>query len=242
MAIDLKDKMILSSPALREYILETSAYPNEHQQLKEIRDATVDKYKHMSIMNASADEAQFLSLLLKLINAKNTLEIGVFTGYSLLTTALALPDDGKVIAFDPDREAYEVGLPYIKKAGVEHKIDFVQGPAMPFLNDMITNGKEGIFDFAFVDADKENYIKYHEPLLKLVKVGGVIAYDNTLWFGSVAFDPNDEIFKNDPAMKLIKQIGYEEIRHLNGFLANDPRIESTLLSVGDGLTLCRRKY
>ncbi|XP_021861087.1 flavonoid 3',5'-methyltransferase-like isoform X2 [Spinacia oleracea] len=198
MAIDLKDKMILSSPALREYILETSAYPNEHQQLKEIRDATVDKYKHMSIMNASADEAQFLSLLLKLINAKNTLEIGVFTGYSLLTTALALPDDGK--------------------------------------------GKEGIFDFAFVDADKENYIKYHEPLLKLVKVGGVIAYDNTLWFGSVAFDPNDEIFKNDPAMKLIKQIGYEEIRHLNGFLANDPRIESTLLSVGDGLTLCRRKY
>ncbi|KNA05927.1 hypothetical protein SOVF_185800 [Spinacia oleracea] len=245
MATDLnkiKEKTILNTPALVEYILETSAYPNEHQQLKEIRAATLEKYKHMSIMNASADEAQFLSLLLKLINAKNTLEIGVFTGYSLLATALALPEDGKVLAVDPDREAYEVGLPAIKKAGVEHKIDFVEGSATPFLNDLVNKGKEGIFDFAFVDADKENYINYHEPLLKLVKVGGTIAYDNTLWFGSVAYAEDDEIFKNDPVMGFVKKNGYEAIRKLNTFLANDPRIESSLLSIGDGITLCRRKY
>ncbi|XP_021775788.1 putative caffeoyl-CoA O-methyltransferase At1g67980 [Chenopodium quinoa] len=102
MALDLnkiKEKTILNSPALVDYIMKTSAYPNEHQQMKEIRDATLEKYQHMSIMNASADEAQFLSLLLKLMNAKNTFEIGVFTGYSLLATALALPNDGKAKFF-----------------------------------------------------------------------------------------------------------------------------------------------
>lgn len=237
----IKEKTILNSPALVEYILETSAYPNENEQMKGIRDATVEKYKHMSIMNASADEAQFLSMLLKLMNAKNTLEVGVFTGYSLLATALALPEDGKVTAIDPDREAYEVGVPYIKKAGVEHKIEFVEGKAMQILEDLIANGKEGSFDFAFVDADKENYVNYHEPLLKLVKVGGCIAYDNTLWFGSVALSEDDEQFKSDPIMKFVKQTGYEAIRNLNTFLASDPRIESSLLSIGDGVTLCRRK-
>ncbi|KAL2903649.1 Flavonoid 3' 5'-methyltransferase [Bienertia sinuspersici] len=102
-------------------------------------------------------------------------------------------------------------------------------------------GKVGCFDFAFVDADKDNYINYHEPLLKLVKVGGVIAFDNTLWFGSVALAEDDEKF-NDPIMGPIKQNGYDAIKKLNIFLANDPRIESTLLSIGDGVTLCRRKY
>ncbi|KNA09655.1 hypothetical protein SOVF_151580 [Spinacia oleracea] len=238
----IKEKIILNSPALAEYILKTSGYPNEHEQLKEIRETTIEKYKHMSIMNAAVDETQFLAMLLKLMNAKNTLEIGVFTGYSLLATALALPDDGKVLAVDPNREAYEVGLPSIKKAGIEHKIEFVQGNAMPFLNDLVSKGKEGSFDFAFVDADKENYINYHEPLMKLVKVGGVIAFDNTLWFGSVAFADDDQVFKNDPVMEYIKKHGHEAIKNLNTFLATDPRIESVLLSIGDGLTLCRRKY
>uniref|UniRef100_A0A803MAG8 Caffeoyl-CoA O-methyltransferase n=1 Tax=Chenopodium quinoa TaxID=63459 RepID=A0A803MAG8_CHEQI len=118
-----------------------------------------------------------------------------------------------VLAVDPNREAYEVGLTSIKKAGVEHKIDFVQGSAMPFLNDLISKGKEGCFDFAFVDTDKENYINYHEPLLNLVKVGGVIAFDNTLWFGSVAIASDDEIFKNDPVMKYVKQNGYDAIKN-----------------------------
>uniref|UniRef100_A0A7C9DI45 Caffeoyl-CoA O-methyltransferase n=1 Tax=Opuntia streptacantha TaxID=393608 RepID=A0A7C9DI45_OPUST len=103
-------------------------------------------------------------------------------------------------------------------------------------------GKEGVFDFVFVDADKDNYINYHEHLLKLVKVGGVIAYDNTLWFGTVTLSEDDEQFKTDPVMKFIKQRGHGAIRKLNRFLPSDPRIEASLLSIGDGVTLCRRKY
>lgn len=237
------EKNILSTPALLQYIMETSAYPNEHEQLKELRDATVEKYASLSSMNVPVDQAQFLSLILKLMNAKNTLEIGVFTGYSLLTTALALPDDSKVTAIDKNREAYEVGLPFIRKAGVEHKIEFIEGAASPILNDLLDKGKEGTFDFAFVDADKINYNHYHEALMKLVKVGGAIAYDNTLWFGSVAFPDEVDFFKDyDPETKSLRQIIREDTKNWNRFLASDPRIESSLLSIGDGLTLCRRKY
>ncbi|XP_020551838.1 flavonoid 3',5'-methyltransferase-like isoform X2 [Sesamum indicum] len=188
----MKDKFcgtILQSDALAKYLLETSAYPREHEQLKELRNATVDKYQFWSLMNVPADEGQFLSMLLKIMNAKKTIEVGVFTGYSLLSTALALPDDGK--------------------------------------------GEEGTFDFAFVDADKENYINYHELLLKLVKVGGIIAYDNTLWSGTVAASEDDEM---QDYLKGCRG----HIMKLNSFLANDGRIELAHLSIGDGLTLCKR--
>ncbi|KAK9707567.1 hypothetical protein RND81_07G205500 [Saponaria officinalis] len=188
------EKNLLSSPDLLKYILETSAYPNEHPQLKELRHASVQKYALKSTMNIPVDEAQFLSVILKLMNAKNTLEIGVFTGYSLLSTALALPDDAK--------------------------------------------GKEGAIDFAFVDADKRHYPKYHEILLKLVKVGGLIAYDNTLWLGSVAFPDDVEYFNGDSFMEEFRA----QTKTLNKFLAKDARIESSLVSIGDGVTLCRRKY
>ncbi|KAK9707569.1 hypothetical protein RND81_07G205600 [Saponaria officinalis] len=220
------------------YILETSAYPNEHPQLKELRHASVQKYALKSSMNIPVDEAQFLSVILKLMNAKNTLEIGVFTGYSLLSTALALPDDAKIVAIDIDREAYEVGLPFIRKAGVDHKIDFHEGDALPILNDLLNQGKEGTIDFAFIDADKRYYPKYHEILLKLVKVGGLIAYDNTLWFGSVAFPDDVEYFNGDSFMEGVRA----QTKTLNKFLAKDARIESSLVSIGDGVTLCRRKY
>ncbi|GMH12209.1 hypothetical protein Nepgr_014050 [Nepenthes gracilis] len=227
-------KNILQSDALYQYILKTNAYPREHQQLKELREATAKIYDN-SRMNLPVDEALLVALLLKIMNAKKTIEVGVFTGYSLLTTALALPDDGKVIAIDMNKEYYETGIPFIKKAGVEHKIEFFHGNAMHALNDLIVNGKEaGSFDFAFVDADKVNYINYHEILLKLVKVGGIIAYDNTLWYGSVV------------APEILPTQDYRDSREalivFNSFLATDPRIESSLLSVGDGLTLCRRLY
>ncbi|GAB2234926.1 hypothetical protein Droror1_Dr00004197 [Drosera rotundifolia] len=225
---------ILKSEALREYILRASAYPWEHEQLKELREATVEKWKYWSLMNVDMDVAQFLSMLLKIMNAKRTIEIGVFTGYSLLTTALALRNDGKVLAIDPDEEAYRTGLPFIQKAGVDHKIEFVQADAKQVLQDLIAKGEdEGAFDFAFVDASKEDYIDYHELLLKLIKVGGIIAYDNTLWYGSVALDESDP-------MKEFMRKGRGPLIKLNSFLANDPRVESSLLSIGDGLTLCRR--
>ncbi|KAH7515498.1 hypothetical protein FEM48_Zijuj10G0032900 [Ziziphus jujuba var. spinosa] len=139
------EKNILKSQALLQYILERNTYPREHEQLKGLREATLKIYKQRGV---PADEGQLLSMFVKVMNAKNTPEIGVFTGYSLLTTALALPADGK-------------------------------------------EKKEGGFDFACVDGNKEDYIKFYEPVLKLVKFGVVIAFDNTLWYGSVVKEDED---------------------------------------------------
>ncbi|XWS63849.1 hypothetical protein CRYUN_Cryun06bG0136800 [Craigia yunnanensis] len=232
---DWTKKTILTDDALLQYIFQTSAYPKEHEQLKELREASAKKYKDLSVMNVPVDEAQFISMLLKIMNAKKTLEIGVFTGYSLLTTALALPEDGKVIAIDPDKEAYETGSPFIKKAGMQHKIKFIPSDAFLVLNDLIKNGEEGSFDFVFVDAYKSDYLKFHELTLKLVKMGGIIAYDNTLWYGSVAESEKEEM---DDLIKMFRNFVIE----FNSFIAADPRVESSLLSIGDGLTLCRRLY
>eukprot|EP00253_Pinus_taeda_P020027 PITA_20027 len=225
-------KSLLQSDALYQYILETSVYPREPAPLKELREVTAKV--PWSFMAIPPDEAQFLGLLLKLMNAKNTIEIGVYTGHSLLSTALALPDDGKIIAMDTDRATYDMGRPIIEKAGVAHKIDFREGPALPLLDEMLQNGQmNGSFDFAFVDADKENYLKYHERLIDLVKVGGVIAYDNTLWRGTVASPPEDEMNE-----------GFRKVRvftlEVNKVLAADPRVEIAQIPVADGITLCRR--
>jgi len=228
------EKGILKNEELLKYVYEKS-FQREHEQLKELRDATVKQYSR-SLMILPIDEGIFLSMLLKIMNAKKTLELGVYTGYSLLTTALALPADGKIIAIDPNKDAYQFGLSFIQKAGVEHKINFIESEAMPILNDLIANKEqEGTFDFAFVDADKQNYMRYHELLLKLVKIGGIIGYDNTLWFGSVAAPEED-------AKEGFIKHHRKSVMELNNFLATDPRIESSLISIGDGLTLCRRLY
>ncbi|KAL0387027.1 UNVERIFIED_CONTAM: Caffeoyl-CoA O-methyltransferase [Sesamum radiatum] len=231
-------KSLLQSDALYQYILETSVYPREPEAMKELREITA---KHpWNIMTTSADEGQFLNMLLKLINAKNTMEIGVYTGYSLLATALALPTTARysfpiaILAMDINRENYELGLPVIQKAGVAHKIDFREGPALPVLDQMIQDGKyQGTFDFIFVDADKDNYLNYHKRLIDLVKIGGVIGYDNTLWNGSVVAPP-------DAPMRKYVRYYRDFVLELNKALAADPRIEICQLPVGDGITLCRR--
>ncbi|KAB2624942.1 flavonoid 3',5'-methyltransferase-like [Pyrus ussuriensis x Pyrus communis] len=179
-------------------------------------------YVDLSLMNVPVDEGLLLSMLLKVMNAKKTLELGVFTGYSLLTTALALPADSKITAINVEKEAYEVGLPFIRKAGVEHKINFCQSNAFTVLDDRTAKGEEeGSFDFAFVNQ-----------LMKLVKVGGVKAYDNTLGFGTVA-EPKENV--QEFAWK-----GRKQLLELNSFLAADDRVELAVVSTGDGLTLCRR--
>ncbi|KAK7319046.1 hypothetical protein RJT34_03756 [Clitoria ternatea] len=235
MATHESGKNILQSQALVQYILETSAYPREHEQLKQLRETTTQKCQENMeyLMNVPVDEAQFISILLKVMNAKKTLEIGVFTGYSLLATALALPQDGKITAIDVDRKAYEIGLPFIKKAGVEHKINFILGDALSILEDLINENEEESYDYVFVDADKEEYIKYHELVLKLVKKGGIIAYDNTLWYGSVA------MAEKDVKVDVIRQ-KRKPLLEFNNFIANDSRLESAIISIGDGVTLCRR--
>ncbi|KAK7346982.1 hypothetical protein VNO80_21506 [Phaseolus coccineus] len=229
---DLSHKTLLQSDALYQYILETSVYPREHECLKELREMTEEH--PWNVMATPPDEGQLLTMLIKLINAKNTLEIGVYTGYSLLSTALALPPDGKILAFDVNRVYYELGLPIIEKAGVAHKIDFKEGPALPFLDELLKDeNKKGTFDFVFVDADKENYLNYHKRVIDLVKVGGLIGYDNTLWAGSVAAS-HDALLMD--YIKLLR--GY--VMELNIYLAQDSRIEICQLPVGDGITLCRR--
>ncbi|XP_031388053.1 probable caffeoyl-CoA O-methyltransferase At4g26220 isoform X2 [Punica granatum] len=189
-----------------------------------------------SFMSTAPDGGQLLSLLLKLVNAKKTIEVGVFTGYSVLLTALSIPDDGKIVAIDTDRKAYEIGLPFIRKANVEHKIDFVESQALPILDKLLDDkDNEGSFDFAFVDADRANLMNYHERLMRLVRVGGVIVYDNTLWGGTVVV--------SDPS--LIHPLRKQELPHViesNKLLAEDPQVDIFQGAIGDGMTVCRRIY
>lgn len=174
-----------------------------------------------------------MAMILKLANAKKTIEVGVFTGYSLLLTALTIPHDGKIMAIDRDRKTYEIGLPTIQKAGVEHKIDYIESPALPVLDNLLEEPKnEGDFDFAFVDADKGNYWNYHERLIKLVKIGGIVMYDNTLWGGAVA--------KPEEAVPEAKRELRRSTIEFNKSISADPRVEISHASVGDGIIICRR--
>ncbi|WZZ10568.1 putative caffeoyl-CoA O-methyltransferase At1g67980 [Brassica rapa] len=228
----IPSKGILKNEELKKYIFETSAYPREHEELKKLREATVHKYGNLSEMEVPVDEGHFLSMLLKMMNAKNTLELGVFTGYSLLTTALALPEDGRITAIDIDKEAYEMGLEFIKNAGVDHKINFIQSDGLQALDKLLSENPKPEFDFAFVDADKPNYVHALERLMKLVKVGGIIAFDNTLWFGFVA--------EEEETVPVHLRVNRKALMELNKRLASDPRIEVSQVSIGDGVTLCRR--
>ncbi|CAN1835887.1 Probable caffeoyl-CoA O-methyltransferase At4g26220 [Linum perenne] len=231
----LPSKGLLRTEALYQYVLETSVFPREPQPLKELRNLTATHPSFRSLMATAPDAAQLLSLLLKLINAKKTIEVGVFTGYSLLLTALSIPHDGKITAIDMSRESYEIGLPIIRKAGVEHKIDFVESEAAPFLDKLLLDDvNEGSYDFAYVDADKNNYWNYHNKLMKLVRVGGVIAYDNTLWGGTVAMSPPPETNRTADVREFTIQF--------NKSLAADPRVDISHTPLGDGLTICRRIY
>ncbi|KAF7142868.1 hypothetical protein RHSIM_Rhsim05G0032000 [Rhododendron simsii] len=226
-------KGILLSEELYEYVLETSVYPREPEPLKELRDVTSSH--PWASMGTAPDAGQLMAMLLKLVKAKKTIEVGVFTGYSLLLTALSIPDDGKITAIDVSQESYEIGLPIIKKAGVEHKIDFIESQALPVLDKLLEdNENEGSFDFAFVDADKVNYSNYHERLIKLVKIGGIIAYDNTLWYGTVAMPEEMVLEELKP--------GRESVIKLNKMLAVDSRVMISHASIGDGITICMRVH
>ncbi|CAH2077901.1 unnamed protein product [Thlaspi arvense] len=224
---------LLQSEELYKYILETSVYPREPEALKELRNITRNHPR--AVMATAPDAGQLMGMLLNLVNARKTIELGVFTGYSLLLTALTIPEDGTVIAIDVNRESYEIGLPVIKKAGVEHKIDFIESEAIPVLDELLNDkANEGGFDFAFVDADKVNNSNYHERLVRLIKVGGIIVYDNTLWGGSVA-EPDSctpEWRKEDKKATL----------ELNQKLSADQRVQISHAALGDGITICRRLY
>jgi len=179
-------------------------------------------------MQIGPDQGQFMQLLVQLLRARKTLEVGVFTGYSALWVAMGLPDDGRMIACDISEEYTAVAKRYWKQAGVDQKIDLRLGPALGTLDELLNAGQAGTFDFAFIDADKTNYENYYERALQLLRVGGLIAIDNTIWSGRVA-DPKEQ------------DADTVAIRRLNEKLLGDERITPSMLTVGDGLTLAMKR-
>ena len=179
-------------------------------------------------MQISPEQGQFMALLVELIGAKRTIEVGTFTGYSALVVALALPAEGRVIACDVSEEFTAMARRYWAKAGIANKIDLRLAPANETLDKLLAAGEAGRFDFAFIDADKENYVGYYERCLKLVRAGGLIAVDNVLWSGKVA----------DPA---VDGNDTRAIRALNDQLKSDERVSLSMVPIGDGLTLARKR-
>lgn len=179
-------------------------------------------------MQTAPEQGQFMALLVQLIGAVRTLEVGVYTGYSSLSVALALPEDGRVVALDNDPEATAVARRYWERAGVSHKIDLRLGDALPELDGLLAAGEAGRFDFAFIDADKVNYPHYYERALALLRPGGLIAVDNVLWSGRVA-DPDN------------RQEATEALRGFNLARRDDPRVDLSLVPIADGLTLARKR-
>lgn len=182
----------------------------------------------MSIMQITPGQAHFMSMLIAAIGAKRTLEVGVFTGYSTLATAKALPADGEIIACDVSEEWTAVGLRHWEQAGVADKIRLHLRPALETLDELIDQGEAGRFDFAFVDADKPNYWAYCDRCLTLLRPGGLLAVDNALWDGTV-IDASDQ------------EASTVAIRETNEKLAADSRAESFLLPLFDGIHLASRR-
>jgi caffeoyl-CoA O-methyltransferase len=194
--------------------------------LKKLREETAAL--PMATMQVPPEHGQFLALLVQLMGARRTLEIGVFTGYSSLAVALALPNDGTILACDVSEEYTSVARRYWKEAGVDHMIDLRLKPALETLKELLAEGQQGRFDFAFIDADKSNYEGYYECALELIRPGGLIAIDNVLWHGQV-IDPND----NDADTVAI--------RTLNKKLLGDSRVSLSMVPISDGVTLCWKR-
>ena len=209
---------------LYDYLLGTSL--REPEILKQLRQET--KSMKGAGMQISPEQGQFMALLIELTGASKTLEIGTFTGYSALSVARALPPGGKVYACDISKEYTDVARRFWAKAGVADKIELRLGPALDTVTALVKEGHAGSFDFAFIDADKENYDGYYERALELLKPGGLIAIDNVLWNGKVA-DPD----RNDADTAAI--------RSLNAKLKEDKRVSISMVPIGDGLMLARKR-
>jgi predicted O-methyltransferase YrrM len=182
----------------------------------------------MAMMQIGPDQGALLALLVRLIGAKRTIEVGTFTGYSALSVAQALPEGGKVIACDVSEEWTAIARRYWREAGLADRIELRLGPAAQTLKALLEAGGTGSFDFAFIDADKSGYDAYYELCLPLIRTNGLIAIDNVLWSGAVV-DPK----RND--------VDTAALRALNLKIRDDARVDSALLTVGDGLTLARKR-
>ena len=212
-------KAIRITEKLEKYINNFSLKLNPIQQEIIEYNNTLGDVKRMQV---ATSQCHFLHLIIKTSNIKNVLEIGTFTGLSALSIALALPDDGKLIAVDKDKETNKIAVNFFKKANLNNKIQTIVKPALDSLDEL----KNSKFDMVFIDADKMNYKEYYERSLKLLDKGGLIIIDNVLWHGEVADEDNLDKFTVN-------------IRDFNTYVANDKRVEQIIVPLGDGMTVCR---
>jgi len=210
------------TPSLYDYMIDISL--REHPVLQALREET--SKMSLSIMQIAPEQAQFMQMLIPLLQAKNVLELGTFTGYSALAMALALPDDGHLITCDISTEWTDKAHPYWREAGQDKKIELRLGRAQDTLDKLLGDGFAHSFDFIFIDADKTNYVNYYEQALQLVSPRGLIAIDNVFWGGAVI-----DVTNSDAQTR--------EIRKLNAIIKQDVRVDASLLAIADGLFLVR---
>jgi predicted O-methyltransferase YrrM len=220
----VSNRTINLDQALYDYLLDVSL--REAPILKALREETAADPMHN--MQIAPEQGQFMALLASLLDARRYLEIGVFTGYSSLAVGLALPEDGEIVACDISEEWTSIARRYWREAGLHDRIHLHLAPARKTLQMLLDKGRAGHFDFAFIDADKESYADYFELALQLIRRGGLIAVDNVLWGGSVI-----DTDKNDTDTVAI--------REFNRLLHEDARVDISLVPIGDGLTLARKK-
>jgi predicted O-methyltransferase YrrM len=220
----MSNKTLPLDDLLYEYLLSVSV--RESEVLRRLREETARD--SMRRMQTAPEQGQFMGLLVRMLRARKCLEIGVYTGYSALWVALSLAADGTLLACDVSEEWTTIARRYWAEAGVLDKIHLRLAPALQTLGRLIDAGEADSFDFAFIDADKENYRKYYEAVLTLLRPGGLVVIDNTLWSGDVA-----NTNKQDPETR--------EIRDLNALVFRDRRVDMSLLPVADGLTLAIKR-
>jgi caffeoyl-CoA O-methyltransferase len=216
-------RTLLADPTLYDYVLAHSL--REHPEQVALRQATAS-HPHAG-MQIAAEQGQLMAMLVRLLGARRAIEIGVFTGYSALSVALALPDDGRLVACDISDENVKIGVPHWQRAGVAHKIELRIAPAAETLRTLLGSGEQESFDFVFVDADKTSYDTYYELALKLLRSGGLAVIDNTLWGGAVA--------------KPSTSADTLALQTLNTKIHQDRRVDMVLLPFSDGVTLARKR-